>query len=294
LARASVNDLIAFLAVARERSFTRAAAKLGVSQPALSHTIRMLEARLGMRLLTRNTRSVAPTEAGERLLQAVGPHFDGIESGLAALTSMRDKPAGNLRITSVEHASDTILAPALARLLPNYPDIRVEIINDYGLTDIVAERYDAGVRLGEQVAKDMIALRIGPDYRQVLVGAPSYFDRHPKPVTPHDLTDHACINLRLPTSGGLWSWPFAKDGRELKVRAEGPLAFNSILLMLNSALAGLGLAYLPEDMVQDHIAAGRLVQVLADWSPLVTGYHLYYPNRQPSPAFSLLVEAIRH
>jgi len=294
LARASVNDLIAFLAVARERSFTRAAAKLGVSQPALSHTIRMLEARLGMRLLTRNTRSVAPTEAGERLLQAVGPHFDGIESGLAALTSMRDKPAGNLRITSVEHASDTILAPALARLLPNYPDIRVEIINDYGLTDIVAERYDAGVRLGEQVAKDMIALRIGPDYRQVLVGAPSYFDRHPKPVTPHDLTDHACINLRLPTSGGLWSWPFAKDGRELKVRAEGPLAFNSIPLMLNSALAGLGLAYLPEDMVQDHIAAGRLVQVLADWSPLVTGYHLYYPNRQPSPAFSLLVEAIRH
>lgn len=294
MARASVNDLIAFLAVARERSFTRAAAKLGVSQPALSHTIRMLEARLGMRLLTRNTRSVAPTEAGERLLQAVGPHFDGIESGLAALTSMRDKPAGNLRITSVEHASDTILAPALARLLPNYPDIRVEIINDYGLTDIVAERYDAGVRLGEQVAKDMIALRIGPDYRQVLVGAPSYFDRHPKPVTPHDLTDHACINLRLPTSGGLWSWPFAKDGRELKVRAEGPLAFNSIPLMLNSALAGLGLAYLPEDMVQDHIAAGRLVQVLADWSPLVTGYHLYYPNRQPSPAFSLLVEAIRH
>jgi DNA-binding transcriptional LysR family regulator len=294
MARASVNDLIAFLAVARERSFTRAAAQLGVSQPALSHTIRMLEARLGMRLLTRNTRSVAPTEAGERLLQTVGPHFDGIESGLAALTAMRDKPSGNLRITSVEHASDTILAPALARLLPNYPDIRVEIINDYGLTDIVAERYDAGVRLGEQVAKDMIALRIGPDYRQVLVGTPSYFDRKSKPVTPHDLTQHACINLRLPTSGGLWSWPFVKDGRELKVRAEGPLAFNSIPLMLNAALAGLGLAYLPEDMVQGHIAAGRLVRVLADWSPLVTGYHLYYPNRQPSPAFSLLVEELRY
>ena len=293
MARTSVNDLIAFLAVARERSFTRAAAQLGVSQPALSHTIRMLETRLGMRLLTRSTRSVAPTEAGERLLQTVGPHFDGIESGLAALTELRDKPAGTLRITSVEHASDTILAPALAKLLPDYPDIRIEIINDYGLIDIVAERFDAGVRLGEQVAKDMIALRIGPDYRQVLVGTPSYFDRRPKPVTPHDLTGHACINLRLPTSGGLWSWPFVKDGREVKVRAEGPLAFNAIPLILGAALASLGLAYLPEDVVEEHIAAGRLVRVLADWSPLVTGYHLYYPNRQPSPAFALLLRVLR-
>ena len=219
--RETVTDLIAFLAVARERNFTRAAAQLGVSQPALSRTIRALEARLGVRLLTRSTRSVAPTEAGERLVQTVGPHFDGIDAGLAALTAMREKPAGSLRITSVEHASDTILAPAVARLLTDYPDIRVEIINDYGLTDIVAERYDAGVRLGEQVAKDMIALRIGPDFHQVLVGAPSYFARRPQPDTPHDLTAHACINLRLPTSGGLWSWPFAKDGRELKVRAEG-------------------------------------------------------------------------
>jgi DNA-binding transcriptional LysR family regulator len=294
MARETVADLIAFLAVARERNFTRAAAQLGVSQPALSRTIRALEAHLGVRLLTRNTRSVAPTEAGERLVQTVGPHFDGIDAGLAALTAMRDKPSGSLRITSVEHASDTILAPAVARLLTDYPDVRIEIINDYGLSDIVAERYDAGVRLGEQVAKDMIALRIGPDFHQALVGAPSYFTRRPRPDKPHDLTDHACINLRLPTSGGLWPWPFAKDGRELKVRAEGPLAFNAIPLILNTALAGLGLAYLPEDVVQEHVAAGRLVRVLADWSPLMTGYHLYYPNRQPSSALALLVKALRH
>jgi DNA-binding transcriptional LysR family regulator len=294
MARETVNDLIAFLAVARERSFTRAAAQLGVSQPALSRIIRDLEARLGLRLLTRNTRSVAPTEAGERLIQTVGPHFDGTEAGLAAVTAMRGKPAGSLRITSVEHASDTILAPAVARLLTDYPDIRVEIINDYGLTDIVAGRYDAGVRLGEQVAKDMIALRIGPDFQQVLVGAPTYFAQRSRPNTPHDLTAHACINLRLPTSGGLWSWPFAKDGRELKVRAEGPLAFNAISLILNTALSGLGLAYLPDDVVRQHVAAGRLVRVLADWSPVMTGYHLYYPNRQPSPAFALLVEALRY
>ncbi len=224
----------------------------------------------------------------------MGPHFDGIEAGLAAVTAMRGKPAGSLRITSVEHASDTILAPAVARLLTDYPDIRVEIINDYGLTDIVAGRYDAGVRLGEQVAKDMIALRIGPDFQQVLVGAPSYFAQRSRPNTPHDLTAHACINLRLPTSGGLWSWPFAKDGRELKVRAEGPLAFNATSLIVNAALSGLGLAYLPEDVVRQHVATGRLVQVLADWSPLMTGYHLYYPNRQPSAAFTLLVEALRY
>ena len=292
--REIVTNLVAFLAVARERNFTRAAAQLGVSQPALSRTVRALEARLGVRLLTRSTRSVALTEAGERLFQTVGPHFDGIDAGLAALTAMREKPAGSLRITSVEHASDTILAPAVVRLLKDYPDIQVEIINDYGLTDIVADRYDAGVRLGEQVAKNMIALRIGPDFRQALIGAPSYFAQRPRPDTPHDLTAHACINLRLPTSGGLWSWPFAKNGRELKVRAEGPLAFNAISLILNAALAGLGLAYLPEDLVQEHVAAGRLVRVLADWSPLMTGYHLYYPNRQPSPAFALLAEALRY
>jgi DNA-binding transcriptional LysR family regulator len=292
--RANVTDLIAFLAVARERSFTRAAAQLGVSQPALSRTIRGLEVRLGVRLLTRSTRSVAPTEAGERLAQTVGPHFNGIDAGLAALAAMRGKPAGRLRITSVEHASDTILAPAVARLLADYPDIGVEIINDYGLTDIVAGQYDAGVRLGEQIAKDMIALRIGPDFHQALVGAPSYFARRPRPSTPHDLVNHACINLRLPTSGGLWPWPFIKKGRELKVRTEGPLAFNAIPLILHTTLAGLGLAYLPEDVVQNHVAAGRLVRVLAEWSPLVSGYHLYYPNRQPSPAFSRLVDALRY
>jgi DNA-binding transcriptional LysR family regulator len=294
MAREIIPNLIAFLGVARERNFTRAAARLGVSQPALSRTIRALEARLGVRLLTRSTRSVALTEAGERLVQTVGPHFDGIDAGLAALTAMRETPAGHLRISSVEHASDTILAPAVARLIMNYPDIRIEIINDYALTDIVAERYDAGVRLGEQVAKDMIALRIGPDFRQVLVGAPAYFARRPRPDTPHDLTAHECINLRLPTSGGLWSWPFVRNGREMKVRAEGPLAFNTISLILNAALAGLGLAYLPEDFVRDHVAAGRLIRVLADWSPLMTGYHLYYPNRQPSPAFAVLVDALRH
>ena len=294
MARKTVTDLIAFLAVARELSFTRAAAQLGVSQPALSRTVSELEARLGVRLLTRSTRSVALTEAGEGLVQTVGPHFEGIDAGLAALTAMREKPAGNLRITSVEHASDTILGPAVAQLLKDYPDIRVEVINDYSRADLVAERYDAGVRLGEHVAKDMIALRIGPDFRQALVGAPSYFARRPRPDTPHDLTDHACINLRLPTTGGLWSWPFAKNGRELKVRAEGPLAFNAISLILNAALAGLGLAYLPEDVVQQQVTAGRLVRVLEDWSPVITGYHLYYPSRQPSPAFAKLVEALRY
>jgi DNA-binding transcriptional LysR family regulator len=295
MARDNFSDLTAFLAVARERSFTRAAARLGVSQPALSFTIRTLEARLGLRLLTRTTRSVAPTEAGERLLYTLGPHFDGIEAGLAALTAMREKPAGNLRITSVEHATDTIIAPALAKLLPAYPDIKVELINDYSLTDIVAERYDAGVRLGEQVAKDMIAVRIGPDFPMVVVGAPSYFARRSALQTPHDLTSHECINLRLPTSGGLYSWPFAKNGRELKVRAEGKLVFNSVAMMLNMALAGLGLAHLPGDVARPHLADGRLVQVLADWCPPVSGYHLYYPSRrQPIPAFVLLLDALRY
>jgi DNA-binding transcriptional LysR family regulator len=295
MARETVNDLIAFLAVARERSFTRAAAQLGVSQPALSLTIRTLEARLGLRLLTRTTRSVAPTEAGERLLQTIGPHFDGIEAGLVALTALRDKPAGNLRITSVEHATETILTPALTKLLRDYPDIRIEVIDDYRLTDIVAERYDAGVRLGEQVAKGMIALRIGPDFRMAIVGASSYFDRRKRPRTPHDLADHDCINLRLPTSGGLYSWQFAKGGRELRVRAEGRLVFNTVSLMLKMALAGLGLTQLPEDVVQTHVAEGRLIRVLADWCPPVSGYHLYYPSRrQPAPAFALLVAALRY
>jgi DNA-binding transcriptional LysR family regulator len=226
----------------------------------------MLERRLGVRLLTRTTRSVSTTEAGERLLQSIGPHVDGIEAGLAALSELRDKPAGSLRITSVEHASQTILAPVLAKLLPNYPDISVEIINDYGLSDIVADRFDAGIRLGEQVAQDMIAVRIGPDFRMTVVGSPAYFKDRKPPVTPHELTAHACIRLRLPTSGGLWSWPFAKKKRELKVRPQGRLAFNTIALAHDMAVAGLGLAYLPQDVVSQKLAAGKLIQVLADWS----------------------------
>ena len=293
--RQNVNDLLAFLAVARERSFTRAAAKLGVSRSALSHTIRGLEARLGVRLLARTTRSVAPTEAGERLLRTVGPRFDEIDAELAALSELREKPAGTIRITAGEHPADAILWPTLQKLLPDYPDIRVEIVIDYGLTDIVAERYDAGVRLGEQVARDMIAVRVGPDMRMAVVGAPSYFAGRPRPRTPQDLTAHACINLRLPTYGGLYAWEFEKGERELKVRVEGQLVFNNIALRLNAALAGFGLAYLPEDQVQAHLAEGRLVRVLADWCPPFSGYHLYYPSRrQPTPAFALLVDALRY
>jgi DNA-binding transcriptional LysR family regulator len=293
--RENLNDFLAFLAVARERSFTRAAAKLGVSQSALSHTIRGLEARLGLRLLARTTRSVAPTEAGERLLGALGPRFDEIEAELAELSELRDKPAGTIRITSGEHAAETILWPALAKLLPRYPDIKVELNIDYGLTDIVAERYDAGVRLGEQVAKDMIAVRIGPDFRMAVVGAPSYFARRPKPKDPRDLTAHDCINIRLPTYGSIYAWEFEKRGRALKVRVEGQLVFNNIALRVNAALAGLGLAYLSEDQVQEHVAGGRLVRVLGDWCPPFSGYHLYYPSRrQAAPAFALLVEALRY
>jgi DNA-binding transcriptional LysR family regulator len=293
--RGNLNDILAFLAVARDRSFTRAAAKLGVSQSALSHTIRGLEARLGLRLLARTTRSVAPTEAGERLLRALGPRFDEIEAELAELSELRDKPAGTIRITSGEHAAEAILWPALAKLLSRFPDIKVELIIDYGLTDIVAERYDAGVRLGEQVAKDMIAVRIGPDFRMAVVGAPSYFARRPKPKEPQDLTAHDCINIRLPTYGGIYAWEFEKRGRALKVRVEGQLVFNNIALRVNAALAGLGLAYLSEDQVQEHVAEGRLVRVLGDWCPPFSGYHLYCPSRrQAAPAFALLVEALRY
>jgi len=293
--RENLNDILAFLAVARDRSFTRAGAKLGVSQSALSHTIRGLEARLGLRLLARTTRSVAPTEAGERLLRALGPRFDEIEAELAVLSGLRDKPAGTIRITSGEHAAEAILWPALAKLLPRYPDIKVELNIDYGLTDIVAERYDAGVRLGEQVAKDMIAVRIGPDFRMAVVGAPSYFARRPKPKNPQDLTAHDCINIRLPTYGSIYAWEFEKRRRALKVRVEGQLVFNNIALRVNAALAGLGLAYLSEDQVQEHVAEGRLVRVLGDWCPPFSGYHLYYPSRrQATPAFALLVETLRY
>jgi DNA-binding transcriptional LysR family regulator len=294
MVKESLDDLAAFLTVATTRSFTRAAAQLRISQPALSAKITALEARLGVRLLTRTTRSVSTTEAGERLVASIGPHIDGIASGLADLGELRDKPAGSLRITSVEHASQAILLPALAKLLPDYPDISVEVVNDYSLADIVAERFDAGIRLGEQVAQDMIAVRIGPDFNQCVVGAPAYFARHGTPETPHDLTGHRCISLRLPTSGGVWSWPFVKDGHELRVRPAGQLSFNTMTLQLDSAVAGLGLGDLPEDIVGGHIAAGRLVRVLADWSTSMSGYHLYYPSRrQPTAAFSLLVEALK-
>jgi DNA-binding transcriptional LysR family regulator len=293
--RENFSDLLAFLAVARERSFTKAAAKLGVSQSALSHTIRALEERLGVRLLTRTTRSVAPTEAGERLRNAIAPRFEDIEAELSALSELRDKPAGNIRITAGEHSASMILWPAMAKLLPEYPDIHIEVIVDYGLTDIVAERYDAGVRLGEQVAKDMIAVRIGPDMRMAVVGAPSYFSRRKRPKTPQDLTHHDCINLRLPTHGGIYPWEFEKGGRELRVRVEGQLVFNNIALRLDAVLAGAGLAYLPEDQVRTYIDNGTLIRVLSDWCPPFSGYHLYYPSRrQPSPAFTLLVEALRY
>src|SRR5437667_823993 len=293
--RENVNDLLAFLAVARERSFTKAAAKLGVSQSALSHTIRGLEARLGLRLLTRTTRSVSPTQAGERLLQTVGHRFEEIEAELEALSELRDKPAGTIRITATDYAADTILFPKLAKFLPEYPDIKVEIVIDYGLADIVAQRYDAGVRAGEQVAKDMIAVRIGPDMRTAVVGAPSYFKNRSEPKKPQDLIGHNCINLRLPTHGGLYAWEFEKGARELKVRVEGQMVFNGTFQMLNAALDGFGLAYVPDDVAQPHLAKGRLKRVLEDWCPPYSGYHLYYPSRrQSSPAFTLLVDALRY
>jgi DNA-binding transcriptional LysR family regulator len=293
--RGNLNDLLAFLAVGRERSFTKAAAKLGVSQSALSHTIRALEARLGLRLLSRTTRSVSPTEAGERLLHTVGPRFEEIDAALASLSELREKPAGTVRITATDYAADTILWPKLVKLLREYPDIKVEITIDYGLTDIVARGYDAGVRIGEQVAKDMIAVRIGPDMRMAVVGTPSYFKKRSEPKTPQDLVRHNCINLRLPTHGGLYAWEFEKAGHELKVRVEGQLIFSGAAQMLKAALVGFGLAYVPEDLAQPHLARGRLKRVLEDWCPPFSGYHLYYPSRhQSSAAFALLVDALRH
>ena len=293
--RGNLNDFLSFLAVAREKSFTRAAARLGVAQSTLSHTIRELETRLGVRLLARTTRSVALTDAGERLFRTVAPRLDEIDAEVAALSELRDKPAGTIRITAGEHSAQAVLWPALARVLPAYPDITVEVVVDYGLTNIVAERYDAGVRLGEQVARDMIAVRIGPDMRMAVVGSPAYFARHPRPRTPQELTTHRCINLRLPTYGGIYAWEFEKGERELKVRVEGPLVFNTLALRLNAALSGLGLAYLPEDQVRTHVKERKLVRVLAEWCPAFSGYHLYYPSRrQPTPAFTLLVDALRY
>lgn len=290
----NLNDLNAFLAVVREGSFTRAAKQLGVSQSALSQTIRNLERRLGLRLLTRTTRSVAPTEAGERLRLAVGPRLEEIEAELTSLSALRDKPSGTVRLTSTEYAAQAVLWPAIARILPEYPDIKVEIIVDYGLTDIVSGRIDAGVRPGGSVAKDMIAVPISPDLRMAVAGAPSYFARHPRPRTPQELTEHNCINLRLPTHGGLYVWEFERKGQALNVRVEGQLVFNTSALMLQAALDGCGLVHLMEGRIQPYLADGRLERVLEDWCEPFSGYHLYYPSRrQHSPAFKVVLEALR-
>jgi DNA-binding transcriptional LysR family regulator len=292
--RDELVDLNAFAMVAEEQSFTRAAAKLRTSQSALSHTVRRLETRLGVRLLARTTRRVALTDAGERLLRTLGPALDTIAAELASLSELRDKPAGTIRITVSEHAAKSVLWPVLKRFLPDYPDVHVEVDVESGLSDIVAERFDAGVRLGESIAKDMVAVRIGPDLRMAVVGAPSYFATRPKPQTPQDLANHTCINLRLPTAGGFYAWEFEKDGRELRVRVEGQLAFNNVSMIRHAARAGFGLACLMEDYFAEDLAAGRLVRVLEDWCPPFAGYHLYYPSRrQPSAAFALLVHALR-
>lgn len=293
--QSNYNEILAFIAVAREGSFTRAAARLGVSQSALSQTIRALERRLDLRLLDRTTRSVSPTAAGEQMLRTVAPRFEEIDAELAMLSERRLKPAGNIRISAGEHSALTVLQPALSRLLPRYPDIHVEIIADNRLTDIVADRYDAGVRLGDQVDKDMIAVRISADLRWVVVASPAYFARHPAPRQPQELTEHNCINLRLPTHGGVYLWEFARDGKEVKVRVDGQLVFNNLSLRLQSALDGLGVAFMPEDLVRPHIDAGRLVAVLDEWCPTSPGYHLYYPSRRHhSSAFTLVVDALRH
>lgn len=295
MAHENFNDLASFAVVARERSFTRAAAKIGVSQSALSQTIKALEERLGLRLLTRTTRSVSTTEAGERLLRTVASRFEEIETEIASLSELREKPAGTVRITAGEHPAISILQPALKRFLPDYPDINIEIIVDYGLTDIVSAGFDAGVRLGEQVAKDMIAVKIGPEMRMAVVASPDYFRDRPIPRTPQDLASHSLINMRLPTYGGLFAWGLEQDGREVKVRGEGQLVFNSLALRLQSALDGLGIAYLPEDQALAHVAERRLVRVLEDWCPPFPGYHLYYPSRRhSSPALALLVDMLRH
>jgi DNA-binding transcriptional LysR family regulator len=293
--RQNINDLLAFRTVARERSFTRAAAQIGVSPSALSHTIRALEERLGVRLLTRTTRSVATTQAGERLLAAIGPRLDEIEAEVAALSELRDKPSGTIRITTGIHAAQTILWPAVSKLLTNYPDIEVEISVNSGFVDIVADRFDAGVRLGETIAQDMVAVRIGPDMRMAAVASPEYFATRKPPRAPHDLGGHNCINLRFPTLGGLYAWEFESSGRPLNVRVEGQLIVNDVALAMQAVLDGAGIAYLPEDYTRTEVGTGRLVRVLEDWTPPFPGYHLYYPSRrQQSPAFALVVEALRY
>ena len=294
MSRANLTDLSALIAVAREGSFTRAAAQLGVSQSALSQTIRNLEERLGIRLLTRTTRSVSTTEAGERLLMGVRPRLEEIEAELAALSDLRDRPSGTVRITCSEYAAETVIWPKLAPALRDYLDIKVEIFIDHGFTDIAAERFDAGVRLGESVEKDMVAVRIGPDGKLIAVAAPGYLAEHGVPERPQDLVSHSCINLRLTTRGGLYAWEFARDGLPLRVRVDGQLTFNTIRPMVEAALAGYGIAFVPDDVVQDHLAGGRLIQVLDAWCPPISGFHLYYPSRRGnSPAFQKVVELLR-
>ena len=294
MARYNLNDLLAFVTVARENSFTRAAAALGVSQSALSQTIRGLETRLQIRLLTRTTRSVSPTAAGERLLNAIGHRFDDIEAELDALTALRDKPAGTVRITTSDHVLQTILLPKLTPVLLEYPDVSVEFDISYGFRDIVADRFDAGVRLGDYIDKDMIAVPIGPQSRMAAVASPSYFSANPIPQTPHDLVNHRCINMRQSTYGGLYVWEFERDGRQINLRVNGQLTFNTSRHMVSAALAGLGIAFLLEEEFSPYIEDGRLIRVLEDWCPPFAGFYLYYPSRrQPSPAFSLVVDALR-
>lgn len=293
--RDELGDLVAFLTVADERSFTRAAAQLGTSQSSLSHTVRRLEERMGVRLLTRTTRSVAPTDAGEQLLETLRPAFTDIRSRIDALSAMRRQPAGTIRITSSRQAAETIVLPAIKRLMADYPEINVELSVEQRLVDLVAERFDAGVRLGERVEKDMIAVRIGPELRMVVAGSPDYFRRHPKPLTPHDLTQHACLNLRLPTLGGLYVWEFERNGRPVNVRVEGQFISNDVPMLVDAAVSGLGLTCLPDDHLDPLVRQGRLVKVLEEWTPPFPGYHLYYPSRRlASPAFALLVEALRY
>jgi DNA-binding transcriptional LysR family regulator len=295
MAADKIHDVQAFLAVAREQSFTRAAVKLGLTPSALSHTIKSLEERLGVRLLARTTRNVAPTEAGERLMRSVGPHFEQIEAELTALGELRDKPAGTVRITCTDDAIVTIFQPMLPGFFQAYPEINVELIVDYGFTNIVEQRIDAGVRLGEAIGKDMIAVRIGPDWRFAVVGSPAYFERRSPPETPQELTNHVAVNIKLTTAGSIYAWEFEKDGRKLNVRVNGRLAYNNIMPVLQGALDGIGLAYVPLDIAAPHLAEGRLVEALADWCPYFQGYHLFYPNRrQASPAFAALVDALRY
>ena len=291
----NLNELAAFMVVAKEQNFTRAAKRLGVSQSALSQSVRGLEAQLGIRLLNRTTRRVVPTEAGERLIHSVGPRIEEIQQQLMVLSELRDKPAGTIRLTATEYAAESILWPAVEQLVTEYPDIKVEIITDYGLVDIVKDRFDAGVRPGETIAKDMIAVRVGPPMRMIVAGSPSYFAKYPLPSTPQQLTEHRCINLRLSGHGGIYAWEFEKDGRELSVRVDGQLIFNTGSMILKAAIAGKGLAYLPEGQLAPYIASGQLLPVLTEWCEPLSGYHLYYPShRQPTPAFALLVDALRY